>query len=111
MVGLGLVSLLLATACQQRAALASFVPTLQLRVAAHQARQGVLVTQRRRVPWDGSVTAWLRFEPRLAASNQPTRAEFAAESAVIPCELEDVVCIEEFAEGERTTNSLLGELE
>lgn len=109
-VGLGLVSVLFVTACQ-RASLASFVPTLQVRVAAHQARQGLLVTQRRRAPWDGSVTAWLRFEPRLAGSNLPYRAEFAAETAVIPCELEDVACLEEFSEGEQATNSLLGELE
>jgi hypothetical protein len=110
MVGLGLVSVLFATACQ-RAALAWFVPTLQVRVAAHQTRQGLLGAPRRRAPWDGTVTAWLRFEPRSAASNLPYRAEFAAEAAVIPCELEDVACLEEFAESERTTNSLLGELD
>ena|GEM_PF-5977453 len=106
---LGAVLSLSAAACS-RAAAASFVPSLRLQLSARSSdREDSSV--RRQVPWDASVIAWLRFEPKIAASGIPLRAEFDPELAAIPCELEDTTCLEEFAEGERESAGVLGELE
>jgi hypothetical protein len=69
------------------------------------------LTARRRASWDASVVAWLRFQPSIAASGIPVRAEFEPELALIPCELEDLACLEEFTEGEREASPLQGQLE
>jgi hypothetical protein len=63
------------------------------------------------MPWDATVIAWLRFQPTLAASDIPVRAEFDPEIAAIPCEPEDLSCLEEFTEGERAASLLRGQLE
>jgi hypothetical protein len=100
---------LLGAACQ-RAAAASFVPSLQVQLRAHQAREGTLVS-RENTPWDATIVGWLRFRPTLAASDIPVRAEFDPEVAAIPCELEDLACLEEFSEGEGAASPLQGQLE
>ncbi|MFT3927579.1 MAG: hypothetical protein QM778_33915 [Myxococcales bacterium] len=105
----GIVCALFASGCR-RAAAASFVPTLQVQLAARQVTRSNLPAQRK-APWDATVIAWLRFTPKIAASSIPMRAEFDVELDVIPCEAEDLTCLEEFAEGERSTTRMLGELE
>ncbi len=101
---------LFAAACQ-RAVVASFVPSLQLQFSAQRSRNNLQQAVQPRAPWDASVVAWLRFQPRIAAASIPLRAEFEPEFAVIPCEIEDLACLEEFAEGERAASQLQGQLE
>lgn len=101
---------LFAAACQRRAVVASFVPSLHVQLRAQQSREGILPPPGRN-PWDATVVAWLRFAPSVAASGVPVRAEFEPELAVIPCELEDQACLEEFTEGERAASQLQGQLE
>lgn len=106
---LAMVCSLFATACQ-RAVVASFVPRLQLQLSAQRSRNNIQAGQPR-APWDASVVAWLRFQPSIAAVSIPVRAEFEPELAVFPCEVEDLACLEEFAEGERAASQLQGQLE
>jgi len=96
------------SACQRSVA-ASFVPSLQVQLRAHRARPDLLAY--RNTPWDASVTAWLRFRPTIAAAGIPVRAEFNADLAAVPCELEELTCLEEFVESERTIAPLMGQFE
>lgn len=104
----GLSCALSVSACQRSVA-ASFVPSLQVQLRAHRARPDLLTY--RNTPWDASVTAWLRFRPTIAAADIPIRAEFNADLSAIPCELEELTCLEEFAESERTIAPLMGQFE
>jgi hypothetical protein len=100
---------LLAGTCQ-RSSLASFVPSLRIQVSAAHER-ALEPGGRSSSPWVASVTGSLRFERRVAAAAEPLRAEWSPTVDISPCDLEDVTCLEEFAEGEREASQLLGDLE
>jgi hypothetical protein len=109
-VGLGLAGCLSgATGCH-RSSLSSFVPSLRVQLSALRSAEGTSAS-RDRVSWDVAVTGWLRFQPKIAASAVPLRAEWAPEAALAPCAEDDLLCLEEFAEGEHEASALLGELQ
>ncbi len=105
----GLFCALSVGACQRSVA-ASFVPSLQVQLRAHRSRQ-IRLLSTKETPWDASVIAWLRFRPTIAAAGIPVRAEFEADLSGIPCELDELTCLEEFVESERAIAPLLGQLE
>lgn len=103
----------LGSAACGRPAVASVLPLLELGFSAQRLR-----TDRLGGELDGADQRWrtmafvaLRFEPRIAAADIPLRAELSPETWVLPCDSDDVICLQEALEAEAELASSMGQLQ
>jgi len=101
-----------ATGCG-RPAIASLMPLLELGVSTQRLRSGAsqLELVRDAQGWHTTVFVALRFQPRPAAAAVPARGELAPESWLLPCDTDDVICLQEALEAEAELARVVGDLQ
>lgn len=95
-----------------RPAFASLLPLLELGLSAQRVRTtGSSETGSETQRWGAVGFISLRFEPRTAAAQIPLRAELSPETWVLPCDADDVICLQEALETEAELARALGDLQ
>jgi len=100
------------TACT-RPAVASLLPLLELGLSAHRLRSESSGSEREGADqrWHATAFIALRFKPRTVAAQIPLRADLAPETWLLPCDSDDVICLQEALEAETELARTMGELQ
>jgi hypothetical protein len=95
-----------------RASVASALPTLDVALVGsgrRSAASGADEHAERR--WSAALFVGLSFRPVVAAAQLPLRAELAPETWILPCDDDDVICLQEAIGAESELSTALGELQ
>lgn len=93
-----------------RIGLASAVPALELRAFMRRDATTAHAHEAGSERWHATVSAWLRWQQRIAAAGVPLRFELEPASALAPCAQDDDECFIESAELERELDHVLSDL-